>query len=141
MWIVFGVGLLVAESSTPGGLFFLFFGLSAIVVGGLTALDIGGETWVQWLLFSGLAIAALAMLRRPLRARLNLKGSHHVVDSLVGQTAVALADIAAGEVGKVELRGTSWNARNAGDAPLVTGHRCVVEKVDGLTFWVRPEAR
>ena len=36
------------------------------------------------------------------------------VDSLVGETAVAQQDIPAGEIGRVELRGTSWSARNRG---------------------------
>jgi membrane protein implicated in regulation of membrane protease activity len=138
-WIVFGIVLLAAESATPGTLFFLFFGLSAIVVGGLTALGIAGEAWVQWLLFSALAIAALALLRRPLRGRLNLISSGHAVDSLVGQIAVALGDIPAGGIGKVELRGTGWSARATEGVALRQGQRVVVEKVEGLTLWVRPE--
>ena len=42
-------------------------------------------------------------------------------------------------LGKAELRGTSWSARNRGAAALARGQRCVVEKVDGLMLWVRPE--
>jgi membrane protein implicated in regulation of membrane protease activity len=41
-------------------------------------------------------------------------------------------------VGKVELRGSSWSARSA-RAALARGQRCRVERVDGLTLWVRPE--
>jgi membrane protein implicated in regulation of membrane protease activity len=42
-------------------------------------------------------------------------------------------------VGKVELRGTVWNARTTQPAALVAKQRTVVERVDGLTLWVRPE--
>jgi len=39
--------------------------------------------------------------------------------------------------GKAELRGTAWNARNVGDTPIAESQRCRVERVDGLTLWVR----
>jgi inner membrane protein len=138
-WIVFGIVLLAAESATPGTLFFLFFGLSATIVGGLTALGITPQPWLQWLLFSALAILALAALRGPLRAKLHTKGSGQPVDSLVGELAVALSDVPAGGVGKVEMRGTGWSARTTGDVTLRQGQRAIVEKVEGLTLWVRPE--
>jgi membrane protein implicated in regulation of membrane protease activity len=139
LWVVFGMVLLVAELSTPGGLFFLFFGLAATVVGSLAGTGVVAEPWLQWWLFSGLAIVALVILRGPLRARLNLKGSTRPVDSIVGQTALAMEDIAPGAVGKVELRGASWNARSTSGGALSRGQRTIVDKVDGLMLWVRPE--
>ena len=39
--------------------------------------------------------------------------------------------------GKAELRGTTWKVRNAGAAPVGPGQACRVEKVDGLTLWIR----
>lgn len=139
LWVVFGIALLFAESATPGTLYFLFFGVSAAIVGGLTGLGIAPLPWLQWLLFSVIAVLALAVLRNPLRARLNLKTPNRPVDSLVGQVAVVLNEVAAGGVGKVELRGTGWSARTSGGIALHEGQRVVVEKVDGLTLWVRPE--
>jgi inner membrane protein len=139
LWIVFGMVLLVAESATPGTLFFLFFGLSAVVVGGLTGVGLASEPWLQWILFSVLAVVALAVLRNPLRAKLHVKGPNHRVDSLVGEAAVVLTEIPAGGVGKVELRGTGWSARTSGAFALGAEQRVVVERVDGLTLWVRPE--
>ena len=139
LWIVFGIVLLVAESATPGTLFFLFFGLSAAIVGGLAGVGIAPEPWLQWLLFPAIAIVALAILRGPLRARLFLNSDSRPVDSIVGQAAVVLSEVAVGGVGKVELRGTSWNARTNGGAALREGQRAIVEKVDGLTLWIRPE--
>ena len=61
------------------------------------------------------------------------------VDSLVGEVAVPLEDISVNSVGKAEMRGTSWNTRNVGDKPLARGQRCRVERVEGLTIFVRPE--
>jgi len=139
MWILLGLGLLVLELATPGGLFALFFGLSAIVVGLLEAAGVAPAGWAQWVLFSVLSIAALVLLRRPLQARLSPPRGGRPVDSLVGETAVALDEIPVGEIAKAELRGTTWNAHNAGSTPIPKGHRCKVERVDGLQLWVRPE--
>jgi membrane protein implicated in regulation of membrane protease activity len=139
LWVLLGLGLLALELGLAGGFFALFFGVGALLVGALVSVGAAGPAWMQWLLFSGLSIVALVTLRRPLQARLNLKGSGRPVDSLVGETAVALDELAPGGLGKVELRGTSWSGRNRGGAPLGRGQRCVVEKVDGLTLWVRPE--
>jgi len=61
------------------------------------------------------------------------------IDSLIGETCVAVEDMAINAVGKAELRGTSWTARNAGDKPLARGQRCTVERVEGLTIFVRAE--
>ena len=139
LWILLGLALLVLEAASPGGLFSLFFGLSAIVVGTLVAVGLGGAVWVQWVLFPVIAVIALALLRRPLKARLNVKGSRRAVDSLVDEGAVVLEEIPASGVGKAEVRGSSWNARSAGGAVLAKGQRCRIERVDGLTVWVRPE--
>jgi membrane protein implicated in regulation of membrane protease activity len=62
-----------------------------------------------------------------------------VVDSLIGESAVALEEISANGVGKAEARGTSWTARNLGDQALARGARCRVERVEGLTIFVRAE--
>ncbi len=137
LWLLFGLGLLAVEAATPGGFVALFFGIGAIVVGLLVAAGLADAAWLQWLLFSGLSVVSLALLRRPLKARLQLEGSAADVDSLVGEEAVLLEDLAVGSVGKVELRGSSWSARAAGAGPLPRGYRGRVERVEGLTLWVR----
>jgi membrane protein implicated in regulation of membrane protease activity len=139
LWMLLGLALLVVEAATPGGLFALFFGLSALVVGILTAVGLGGPLWAQWALFTAVAVLCLAVLRGPLKARLNLDGVHKPVDQVQGEEAVALEDVPAGGSGKVELRGASWSARNATGAGIAKGARCRVERVEGLTLWVRPE--
>ena len=45
----------------------------------------------------------------------------------------------AGTVGKAELRGTSWNARNAAMRTLAAGERCRVVGIDGLQLLLEPE--
>jgi membrane protein implicated in regulation of membrane protease activity len=137
--LLLGIGLLVLEVATPGGFFALFFGVSALVVGGLVGLGWGGPAWMQWLLFSGLAVVALAVLRKPLQARLSLGGPGRAVDSLAAETATAVEDIAVGAMGKAELRGTSWNAKNGGAVAIAKGERLRVDRVEGLTLHVHKE--
>lgn len=137
LWLLLGFFLLLVELLTPGGLYLLFFGVAAIVVGLLTGMEVGGPAWMQWLLFSILSIVALALFRKPLLRKLRPASTQTDVDNLVGETALVLEDMAANAFGKAELRGTSWNARNIGGSSLARGQRCKVEKVDGLLLWVR----
>lgn len=133
LWFLVGLGLLILEMVTPGGLFALFFGAAALVVGCLTGLGLGGPPWAQWSMFSVFALVALALLRKRIRDRLAAKPPA-AVDSLVGQTAVMVTAVAPGAIGRAELRGTSWNVRNVGTVALEHGQRARVESVDGLTL-------
>jgi hypothetical protein len=140
LWFLLGLALLGAEVLTPGGFVMLFFGIAALVVGALSAGGVSGSAWVQWLLFSFLSIVSLVVFRGPLLARIRVHPSGgREVDSLVGGTAVLLEDLAAGGVGKAELRGTAWTVRALDGSPLPKGRRCRVERIEGLTLWVRAE--
>ena len=135
-----GLALLGFEILTPGGLFTLFFGVSAIVVGILSRLGLAGPPWMQWILFSALSIASLLLLRKPLLDWLQRREVKRPdVDTLIGETAVILEPVPVRGVGKAELRGTSWSARTEGDATLPVGLRCHVERVDGLTLWIKAD--
>jgi len=136
-WVLLGLVFLMMEVMTPGGFYLLFFGFGALVVGALASAGLGGPLWAQVLLFSVASVAGLLLLRRRLLDRFRSGTPAQPVDSLVLETAVALDEIAVDQIGKVELRGTSWSARNVGDQPVARGQRCRVEHVDGLTLWVR----
>jgi membrane protein implicated in regulation of membrane protease activity len=138
IWILLGLGLLLVELITPGGFFFIFFGASAVVVGVLAGLNAAGPVWFQFILFSLLSVLTLWLFREKL-LQLTHEGQREAVDSLVGESAVASEEIPAHAIGKAELRGTSWNARNIGEKPLVRGERCKVERIEGLTIFVRAE--
>jgi membrane protein implicated in regulation of membrane protease activity len=137
VWLLLGLLLVGLELTTPAELYLLFFGAAAIVVGVVAALGPAQPLWVQVLLFSLLSLAALGLFRRSLLARLRPRGPQRVVDDLVGETAIALEDVPVNGLGKVELRASSWRARNVGKNQLAAGERCRVEWVDGLTLGVR----
>ncbi len=137
MWFVLGILLLLAEFLTPGALFQLFFGLGAIAVGLLEATGVGMSLPSQLLLFLAFSLGSLLLLRKPLRVRFG-RSPEEEVDQLVGETVVAMEDIAVNGIGKAELRGSVWNARNAGETVITRSQRCRVERVQGLTLWIRP---
>jgi membrane protein implicated in regulation of membrane protease activity len=138
IWVLGGLVLLVLEVTTPGGFFAVFFAAGAILVGGLKALGWDGPAWADWLVFTVLSVASLAFFRKPLMRRFSLS-SGRPVDRMEGEKALVTEEVAPGGVGKAEMRGASWTARTAGDAPLGVGRRCLVERVEGLTLWLRAE--
>jgi len=136
VWVLFGIVLLVVEMVTPGGLFALFFGVGALCVAVLAAL--GAPPILQWLAFTVVSVVLLATLRRWVKERL-LRGPSASVDAIVGEEVVLLDDLAAGGEAKAELRGVPWSARIASGIALRKGQRARVERVEGLTLWVRAE--
>lgn len=136
LWILVGIGLLVVEMLTPGGLFALFFGVGALATG-VVAIA-GAPAVVQWVAFTVISLVLLATLRRSLQEKLRARPGAPV-DSLVGEEVVLLGEIPAGGEGKAELRGVPWRARVASGIALRAGQRCRVERVDGLTLWVRAD--
>jgi membrane protein implicated in regulation of membrane protease activity len=138
IWILIGLILVFAEVVTPGGFYLLFFGIGGLAVGLLALADLAGPAWLQVLLFSVISLCALWLFRGKLMQTFQVK-AQLPVDSFIGETAHVAGEIAVNGVGKVELRGASWSARNVGATPLSVGGRCVVEKVEGLTLLVRAE--
>lgn len=140
IWAFLGLILLGIEIVTPGGFYILFFGLSALVVAALAGFGIAEAEWVQWLLFSAMSVASLLIFRGPL---LRMIKSHDVigpaVDTMIGEIALPLEDLAPGSTGKAECRGAAWTARNAGSVGLAKGQRSRVERVEGLALWLTAE--
>jgi inner membrane protein len=139
IWLLIGLMLFLAELVTPGGFYIIFFGVGALIVGVLAGLEAAGPPWFQYILFSVVSVVALWLFREKL-LQLTRPASSEGVDNLVGETAVSLEDIPVNGIGKAEMRGTSWSARNIGDKPLARGQRSRVERVEGLTIFIRAES-
>ncbi|HEY8493278.1 MAG TPA: NfeD family protein [Myxococcota bacterium] len=140
-WIVLGVLLLGAEVVLPTDFWLVFIGLSALAVGGIAYLAPGLPATGEWALFGVLAAVSVLFFRRLVRERFaSVPADGRADDTLVGQTGWALEPLAPGAMGRVELRGSTWSARNAGAAAIASGARVRVERVEGLTLHVQPEA-
>ncbi len=140
LWAFLGLFLLGGEIVTPGGFYMLFFGIGALLVGALVGLGVIQSEWMSWLLFSGFSIGSLLLLRPPLRRLMATdRGGVSPVDTMGGETAIVLEDIPPDGRGKAECRGSTWNAHNLGARPLIKGQRSLVDHVDGITLWIKPE--
>ena len=113
-----------------------FFAAGAFLVAILVASHVGGPLWAQILTFTVFSLATLLVIRPLVVQKLKLSQTR-VVDTMIGERAIAMQDIAAAGFGKVEMRGSSWIARNVGDTPLVRGQHSIVEKIEGLVLHVR----
>ncbi len=142
VWLLIALGLLAVELFTPGGFFMLFFAIGAVAsaVLALVPSPIGTSVAAQAVIFLVVSLVGLVVFRNELVRRFALRGRGRAVDGLSESVAIALQDLPPGAIGKVELRGTNWTARNSGGVPLVRGQRCTVERVNGLTLWVRVAA-
>jgi inner membrane protein len=138
-WLLVGLILIALEMAASGGFYVIFFGIAALAIGGLHLVDLAGPVWFQFLLFSALSLASLLLFRGPVLRWLQLDQPAPDVDSLVGETAIPLDDIAPGAVGRAELRGTVWSARNASTLAVTRGQRCTVVRVDRLMIFLEPE--
>ncbi len=138
-WAVLGFFLAGLEILTPGGFIVVFFGLAALVVAVLVPLGVAGPLWLQFLWFSVLSVVLLVLFRNPLMRWMQRRSADPPVDKIEGDLAIPTVDIAPGAVGKAELRGTTWTARNDSGETLAAGRRCRVTRVDGLVLFIQPE--
>jgi membrane protein implicated in regulation of membrane protease activity len=138
LWVILGFLLLFAELTTPGGFFFVFFGGAAILIGVITSIGLGGPAWLQWLLFPIVSLASAGLFRPRLVQRLRPHSSSADIDDLSGQAAIASEDIFQGATGQVQMRASTWSARNLGPGDLAAGQRCRIERSIGIVLEVRP---
>lgn len=138
-WLVLGLVLVALEMAASGGFYVIFFGIAALAIAALHVLDLAGPVWVQLALFSIISVGSLLLFRSPILRWMEIDGPGRDVDSLVGDTAIPLDDIPAGAVGRAELRGAVWSARNQDSVPIVRGQRCKVVEVDRLMIFLKPE--
>ena len=134
-WLILGLCLLAAEILVPG-IFFLWFGLAAIAVGGL-AISVSIAWQIQIVLF--LAASCLAVL---IGRALTRRGDKPVTEAFlnrraerfVGRTFTIDEAIVDGE-GRLKHGDTIWRVAGPDAA---AGSRVEVTGVDGPRLLVRP---
>ena len=135
IWVLIAFAILALEL-TAATLHVGFFAVGALVVALLVAFGVDLPLWMQLLIFTVVSLIAFFYLR-PILVRKMKLDQKRVVDTLVGEQAVALEDIGVGSNGRAEMRGTTWSARNIGETALIRGQRCIVAGVDGLVIHLR----
>ena len=135
IWVLAGFLLLIIEFFTTTA-HVGFFAVGAFLVAILVSLDAGGPLWFQLIFFATSSVVLLIFVRPIIVRKLGLNKTP-VVDSMSGAHAFALQDMGVESDGRAEMRGTTWSARNVGETPLARGQKCVVDRVVGLTLYVR----
>lgn len=138
-WVLLGLVLAAIELATPGGFFFIFFAVAALLVGLVEVAGILETDSLQWGLFTVISVASLAFFRKPLLERMNRGEAKDTVDSMVGELATAAEAIPPGQYGRAALRGSTWTVRNVDAAPIAAGERCRVVAVRGLELDIKLE--
>jgi membrane protein implicated in regulation of membrane protease activity len=136
-WMVLGAALLGAEIVVATDFWLATVGGAAIAMGLVLPLVADPpRAWVQWICFAVLAVLFNGLFRRRLHERWVGKPPG-LEPELVGESGIALAAIAPGGQGTVELRGTTWQARNVGDEPLAARATVRVTAVRGIVLEVQ----
>jgi membrane protein implicated in regulation of membrane protease activity len=139
-WFIVGLGLFLLELIIPG-FFIFFFGLGAWVTA-LVCL-IGGPdsiTNLQIIIFAITSVLSLIGLRKIIQKRFFYsKGnlSEEVEDEFTGKEAIAKADFGSDMNGKVEFKGTTWNAESK--SAIKTGQRVIIIEKDSFKLIVEPK--
>ena len=139
-WIILGIACIAIEIHFTHDFSLFCVGVSALIVGAITALSARLPDFSQWLVFGALSVAVLLLVRKPLLGRfLPHRGRDADFNYLIGELATPDGDLPANGAGRAELRGSTWTARNGAASDLQKGQRCRVEKVEGLTLWLKAE--
>ena len=136
-WIVTGVALLAAETAVAADFYLAVLGVSALVVGLIGFAGPSLPMWLQWLLFGAFSAVLLLVVRRVVPRVADTSRDQN--QAIIGEVAVVQERIDPGGLGRAELRGTAWTARNVSGAPLAAGSRVRVRRIDGLMLDVEPE--
>ena len=133
-WLVLGFILLIAEVLAPG-VVAVFFGIGALVVGGLTFFGVVESLPIQLLLFALISLVALFGLRKHFKHYLQGDVSNKAqegpdVSDLIGSRVKVLTDFHQGS-GTIQLNGAKWDAESdeplkAGDAAWIVSHRGIL---------------
>jgi len=134
-WLLSGFILVCLELFAPTGFFLFIIGLAALVTGLIEYFGLQLPAYGQWIVCAAIAVGLIVGIRPAIAGRFKL-GARDFDDELVGETVVIDQDLGPNQIGKGELRGASWNIKNAGNQQLNKGERYLVEKVEGLTLLI-----
>ena len=127
--ILFGSELLIVDA----GFYLVFIGVAAALVGLVELAGVGLEPWVQWALFSVIALVSMVLFRQKLYAKLRGSGVGYNVGP-AGEIVTVEQTLQPGESGRLAYRGTEWTVVNDSDAVFEQGQHVQISSVQGLTL-------
>jgi membrane protein implicated in regulation of membrane protease activity len=138
IWLLVGVGLLVAEAFTLAFVA-VYFGVAALVAALIAG--VGAPVWLQVIVFCAVSLLGLASTRRLATRVFRGPVVRTNVHSLAGRRGIVTKAISVDEgKGQVRIGTDYWSAKPYfEDAPVIPeGTRVEVLKVEGVTAVVMP---
>jgi membrane protein implicated in regulation of membrane protease activity len=133
-WIIFGALLLGSELlAIDAGFYLVFIGIAAAITGLIELSGIGLEPWLQWILFSGIALMFMVLFRKKLYDKLRGSGVGYETGP-AGEIVTLEQALQPGAKGRLSYRGTDWSVVNESNQAFATGSRVKISRVDGLTL-------
>ena len=136
LWFLIGLALFLLELVVPGFIIF-FFGVGAWVTA-IICLIANPGTNLQIIIFAVVSVLSLIALRRMIQKRFfysKNNNSEAVEDEFTGKEGTAKMDFGKGKKGKVEFKGTVWNAES--DSEIQEGKSVIIIKIESLVLKVR----
>lgn len=135
-WLVALIVFAVAEAATVG-LVSIWFAGGALVA--LITASLGGQIWLQVVLFLVVSVVMLALLRPFVRKFSTPHRTKTNADRHVGATALVTEEIDnLKETGAVRLDGVTWTARSETGQSIPVGTLIRVERISGVKVYVKP---
>lgn len=136
VWLVLMLVFLIAEGATAAmvSLWFVLGSLAALI----TSL-LGGEVWLQFVVFFLVSAVSLALLRPLTRKFVNPRITSTNVNALPGTKGLVseAIDNVRGQ-GQVKLSGVVWTARSSDGQPIPEGALVRVDRIEGVKAFVSP---
>jgi membrane protein implicated in regulation of membrane protease activity len=138
LWFLIGLGLFLLELVVPGFVIF-FFGVGAWLTALVCLIGDPGPN-LQIIIFAVTSVLSLAALRKLIQKKFFYsKGnkSEDVEDEFTGKEGVAITDFNKDKKGKVDFKGTRWNAES--DSEIKEGQAVIVIGKENLVLKVEPK--
>ena len=136
VWLVLMLVFLIAEGSAAAmvSLWFVLGSLGALIVSLL-----GGEVWLQFVVFFLVSAISLALLRPLTKKFVKPRITSTNVNALPGTKGLVsqAIDNVRGQ-GQVKLGGVAWTARSSDDQPIPAGALVQVDRIEGVKAFVSP---
>jgi len=138
IWFIFGLVLFFLELLIPGFVIF-FFGVGAWITALLCLIANPGIN-MQFIIFGIASVLSLLALRKMLQKKFfyskdNL--SEGVEDEFTGREALAVTDIGPVKKGRVEFKGTTWQAES--DSVISEGQTVIIVEKENVKLIVKPK--
>jgi inner membrane protein len=138
LWFLIGLVLFLLELVVPGFVIF-FFGFGAWLTALICLIAHPGPN-LQIIIFAVTSVLSLIVLRRSIQNKFfggKTEGIDSVEDEFTGKEGIALTDFGPKRKGKVEFKGTTWNAES--DSEIREGQSVVIIEKSSFNLIVEPK--